>query len=58
MKLDNEIEASFVRIIGMIVFFLAILSLLLVISGTAELSAQKSSESVLFMTFVISVAFA
>lgn len=58
MRLDKGIEASFVRVIGMVVFFLAILCLLAVISGVAELSNQKTSESVLFMTFIMCVAFA
>ena len=58
MRLDKGIEASFVRVIGMVVFFLAIICLLAVISGVAELNNQKTSESVLFMTFIMCVAFA
>lgn len=58
MKLDNEFEATFVRIIGLVVFILACVGFLLVISGAAEFSQRNSSETILFVTFAMCVAFA
>lgn len=57
MKIDSELEASFMRIIGLIGFILATVAFFLMMSGMTEYYGQDSS-AMMFVAFIMCTALA